>query len=103
MTRKDSDAPVSKRSQGERAPQQHNENLIRLFLTLTPQERAKRFMSVAECAQRIGKSGRSIRQWFYNNNIAGAYIGKTIYICIQSLEEYLRKEDNRRKGGLEEI
>jgi excisionase family DNA binding protein len=64
--------------------------LLELYLSLTPVQRAKRFADTAQVAELTGVTRRAIQQWVAAGSIRGILVGKKYRIDLDSLRVHLK-------------
>jgi len=74
------------------ASERHDRSeLLLRYLSLSPQERSKEFLTVSEVAKWVGKTPKAILGWITYDKIAGIKVGeRTWYVYKRSVIEYLQ-------------
>ncbi|HEY6329435.1 MAG TPA: helix-turn-helix domain-containing protein [Blastocatellia bacterium] len=65
--------------------------LLELYLSLNPVQRAARFADTAQAAEMTGVTRRAIQQWVATGTIRGILVGKKYRIDLESLRLYLKQ------------
>jgi excisionase family DNA binding protein len=73
-----------------------DEELLNLYLSLTPAPREKIFISTAQAAKITGVSMRTIQLWIECGTVRAISIGKRYRIVLESLKEHLGRQMNKR-------
>jgi excisionase family DNA binding protein len=81
---------VGKRSQNPYA-QVGDDELLRLYLTLSPTERDQRFVDTARAAQIVGLSRRTIQLWVEIGSIRALPIGRKYKVDLNSIKDFLER------------
>ena len=67
-----------------------DQQLLNLYLTLSPKERSVRFGSTAHCAELVGVSQPTILLWIDSGMIHAVSIGKKYQVDLASVVEFLK-------------
>lgn len=65
------------------------EELLSLFLSLSPQQRRLRFADTYRAAQLTGLTQRTIQMWIEFGSIGAVHVGRKYQIDLESLKSYL--------------
>ncbi len=65
------------------------EDLLGLYLTLSPEARKERFATTAQAAELVGLSQRTIQWWVESGKILAVSVGKKYQVDLQSLRGLL--------------
>jgi excisionase family DNA binding protein len=66
-------------------PSSHNEDLVDLFLRLSPQERSKEFLCTRDAARWCCLSRRSIVDWIDDGSLEAIRVGRKYFVSVASL------------------
>ncbi len=66
-----------------------SQELLNLFLSLTPQQRQLRFADTSRAAQITGLTQRTIQMWIEFGSIDAVHVGRKYQIDLESLRNYL--------------
>jgi excisionase family DNA binding protein len=75
-----------------------DEELLSLYLSLSPPSREKVFISTAQAARITGVSLRTIQLWTECGTVRAISIGRRYRIVLESLREHLERQMNKRNG-----
>jgi hypothetical protein len=77
-------------------PELSDEELLRLYLSLSPKERAEQFVTTARAAKKSGLSPRTILNWIELRAIRAVPVGRKYFVYVNSLEEHLMSRIKRQ-------
>jgi len=72
-----------------------DEELLCLYISLTPAPREKIFINTAQAAKITGVSMRTIQLWIECGTVRAIIIGKRYRIVLESLREHLGRQMNK--------
>jgi excisionase family DNA binding protein len=64
-------------------------DLVELFWSLPPAERAKQFIGTANAAQQLGISRRTVQTWIELGAVSAVKVGRTYRVFLPSLKTML--------------
>lgn len=72
-----------------------SEQLLDLYLSLDPKQRAEQFAGTASAAEKIGVSQRTIQLWIEIGKIRAVLLGGKYTVFIPSLWQHLKNQADR--------
>jgi excisionase family DNA binding protein len=73
-----------------------DEELLNLYLSLSPAFREEAFISTAHAAEITGVSMRTIQLWIESGDVRAIVIGRKYRIILESLKAHLEKQMRKR-------
>lgn len=77
-------------------PARRDQDLLAIYLWLSPARRGSAFASTTQIAREIGLSRRAVLYWIQNGSLRSIRIGKKHLIWRDSLVRYLEVKNSRR-------
>jgi excisionase family DNA binding protein len=75
-----------------------DEELLSLYLSLSPAPRKEAFISTAHAAEITGVSVRTIQLWIESGAVRAIVIGRKYRIVLESLRAHLKSKMNKKWG-----
>jgi excisionase family DNA binding protein len=75
---------------GQVRPGLHDRNLVDVFVSLSPTERARDFLCTRDAAEWCGLSRRTVIDWINDGSLAAIRLGKKYFVSFDSLRRKVR-------------